>query len=85
MGSGQPGPVFALQSDLVTAWSETFFGPLPLRPDIGGEREWVYRTRLKVRGRPAELRLVCDGGDMRGEWRATLNGRALRGWRASLS
>lgn len=69
--------------DLKPSWSpvvgQTLFGPVPLNPELKVAQNWIYRARFSTRGRPA-LKLVCGQGDMRGEWTARLNGRALAKW-----
>jgi hypothetical protein len=75
-----PKTASELAPGLVRQWGETLFGPVPLREDIGAARRWHYRTDFTVRGK-LDLTLVCEEGNMRGEWKASLNGRPLRRWR----
>lgn len=73
------GPAFTLQSGSA-AVGQTLFGPVPLSAEMNGAREWTYRARFRVRGRP-DADLVCESGHMRGEWTARLNGHPLTRWR----
>ena len=74
-------PAYELQPELSREWGDTLFGPVPLRAKIGAAVRWKYCANFSIGGtRP--LQLVCEAGNMRGEWRAILNGRPLRRWRA---
>jgi len=73
-------PAFDLQPGLAPVAGQTLFGPVPLDAGLGAAHEWVYRTQFSRRGRPA-LNLVCEEGNMRGDWTARLNGRPLAKWR----
>ncbi len=75
----QLAPAFDLRAGWVPAVGQTLFGPVPLTSELSATHKWIYRTRFSVRGRPV-LNLVCESGNMRGDWTARLNGRALPRW-----
>ena len=74
------GPAFTLRPEWSRETGQTLFGPVPLSAELDPPREWIYRTRFTVRGRPA-LNLVVESGHLRGTWSARLNGHTLTQWR----
>ncbi len=73
-------PAFDLRPGLAPTTGQTLFGPVPLQAELGAAHTWTYRTSFALRGRPV-LNLVCEEGNMRGDWTARLNGRPLAKWR----
>ncbi len=55
-------------------------GNIPTDPQMQGKRRLVYRTKFRVQG-VRDVMLVGEPDSVRGNWKASLNGRPLNAWR----
>jgi hypothetical protein len=75
------GPCFEISPGDIGVRGRTVFGDVPIVDKLEVRREAAYETVFHAE-RIRNLGVRVEGGNMRGQWKATLNGHALNRWKA---